>query len=80
MATVGTPDHNNGCLRRSPLTSHTTTQGFDRPTVRHKDHPTGVDQAHREPNPSNPQSYGTPTSRNPHIINQALMRSRKRWQ
>ena len=26
---VGTPDHNNGCLWRSPLTSHTTTQGFD---------------------------------------------------
>ena len=38
---MGTPDHNTGCLRRSPLTSHTTTQGFDGPTVRYKDHPTG---------------------------------------
>ncbi len=55
---MGTPDHNNWLPPAFASYEPHHDPGFDEPTVRHKDHP-GVDQAHREPNPSNPQSYGT---------------------
>ena len=33
---MGTPDHNTGCLWRSPLSSHTATKGPDGPAIRSK--------------------------------------------
>jgi hypothetical protein len=54
---VGTPDHNNGCLWRSPLSSHTMARvpkADSSLTRRPPGHP-----ALQEPNPSEPQRYGT---------------------
>ncbi len=71
-ATVGTPDHNTGCLWRSPLSSHTMTWGPDGPTVRSKD-------THRAPGTSRAKPAETPdATRHPapqhhHIINQARL-------
>jgi hypothetical protein len=56
---VGTPDHNNWLPPAFASYEPHHDRVFDGPTVRYKDHPTGMGQAHREPNPSNPQSYGT---------------------
>ena len=64
MATVGTPDHNNGCLRRSPLTSHTTTEGSTGQQFVTKTTPQGGPGTSRA-KPVEPSKLRNPTFRNP---------------
>jgi len=70
---VGTPDHNNWLPPAFASYEPHHDPGVQRADSSLQRPPHRMDQAHREPNPSNPQSYGTRRPAAPHIINQAPM-------
>ncbi len=72
---MGTPDHNNWLPPAFASYEPHHDRGFDGLADRHKDHPTQGGPGTLRAKPVEPSKLRNQTSRNPHIINQALMGS-----